>query len=135
MTKIPATTLRYYDKEGLLPYLTRKDSGYRAFKESDLQMLQVLDCLKNTGMSIKDIKQFSKWVQEGDSSLQQRYEMFLERKKEVEKQMRDLQKVLDVVNHKVAYYEAALKAGTEKELKQTDILPHADEFLCRTYEN
>lgn len=65
-------------------------------------------------MSIKDIQQFSKWVLMGDDSLQERYEMFLERKKAVEAQMADLQKTLDFINHKCWYYETALEAGTEK---------------------
>lgn len=135
MTRIPATTLRYYDKEGLLPYLERKESGYREFSDSDLTMLQVIDCLKSSGMSLKDMKKFSKWVQEGDASLQKRYDMFLERKAAVEKQMAELQKVLDVVNHKCEYYKAAVAAGTEKEIMKTDKLPHSDEFLCKTYES
>lgn len=133
MTGIPATTLRYYDKEGLLPYLKREKSGYRIFDDTDLTMLQIVDCLKNTGMPIKDIKQFSEWVSEGDASLRKRYDMFLQRKKAVEKQMADLQKMLDIVNHKCAYYKAAVKAGTEKKLMRTDKLPHSDEFLCKTF--
>lgn len=134
MTGIPATTLRYYDKEGLLPYLERRESGYRSFNDTDLTMLQVVDCLKNTGMSIKDIKQFSEWVQQGDETLQQRYDMFAARKKAVEKQLAELQKILDVINHKIEYYKAALAEGTEKELMKSDRLPHADEFFCKTFE-
>ncbi|MGM9905744.1 MerR family transcriptional regulator [Lactobacillus sp.] len=135
MTGIPSTTLRYYDKEGLLPYLERRESGYRVFNESDLTMLQIVDCLKSTGMPIKDIKQFSKWAQEGDSSLQERYDLFLKRKEVVEEQIADLQKTLDVINHKCAYYKSAVEAGTEKELMKHDKLPHADEFLCQNYES
>ncbi|MGN1406377.1 MAG: MerR family transcriptional regulator [Erysipelotrichaceae bacterium] len=133
MTNIPATTLRYYDKEGLLPFLERKESGYRVFHDSDLKMLQVLECLKSTGMSIDEMKQFSKWVQEGDDSLKQRYEMFLERKKAVELQMQDLQKMLDILEHKCKYYENAMKEGTERRIMETDKLPHADEFICRRF--
>lgn len=133
MAGIPATTLRYYDKEGLLPYLERRGSGYRIFNETDLTMLQIIDCLKNTGMPIKDIKQFSEWVLEGDASLRKRYDMFLERKKSVEKQMADLQKILDVINHKCAYYKAAVAAGTEQNLKQTDKLPYSEEFICKYF--
>lgn len=132
MTNIPATTLRYYDKEGLLPFLERKESGYRVFNEGDLAMLQVLECLKSTGMSIQEMKQFSKWIQQGDDSLEQRYEMFLKRRETVIAQMEELQKMLDILNHKCTYYEEAIKCGTEKNIMQTDRLPHADEFLCRT---
>lgn len=111
---VTTTTLRYYDKLGLLPFMERKESGYRIFSEEDIAMLRVIECLKKTGMSIKDIRQFSKWVQMGDDSLQERYEMFLERKHTVEAQMAELRETLDFINHKCWYYETAIEAGTEK---------------------
>ena len=129
MTHIPATTLRYYDKEGLLPFLERRESGYRAFSDVDLAMLQVLQCLKATGMSISEMKQFSQWVQEGDSSLKERYDLFVRRREAVEQQIAELQKSLEVINHKCDYYRRAVEAGTEKHMMGKDTLPYADEFL------
>ncbi len=122
---VTPTTLRYYDKQGLLPFMERKDSGYRIFSDTDIAMLRVIECLKKSGMSIKDIRQFSKWVQMGDDSLKERYEMFLERKRTVEAQIAELQKTLDFIHHKCWYYETAIEAGTEKiHFKdQTDKLP------------
>lgn len=114
LTGIPATTLRYYDKEGLLPFIERRESGYRLFSDGDIMMLRVIECLKSTGMSIKDIRQFSAWVQQGDATLRQRYEMFLERRRIVETQMEALQKTLDLIDHKCWYYETAIEAGTER---------------------
>ena len=111
---VTPTTLRYYDKQGLLPFMERKDSGYRVFSDNDIAMLHVIECLKKTGMSIKDIRQFSKWAQMGDDSLKERHEMFLERKRAVEAQIAELQETLDFINHKCRYYETAIKAGTEK---------------------
>lgn len=122
---VTPTTLRYYDKQGLLPFMERKESGYRIFSEEDIAMLRVIECLKKSGMPIKDIRQFSKWVQMGDDSLQERYEMFLERKRTVEAQMAELQETLDFINHKCWYYETAIEAGTEKIhfKEQSDKLP------------
>ena len=114
LTNLTPVTLRYYDKQGLLPFMERKESGYRMFSDGDIAMLRVIECLKKSGMSIKDIRQFSEWVLMGDASLQERYKMFLERKKAVEAQMADLQKTLDFINHKCWYYETAIEAGTEK---------------------
>lgn len=111
---VPATTIRYYDKEGLLPFIERMESGYRVFSENDIAMLRIIECLKKTGMSIKDIRRFTDWVQKGDASLAQRYEVFQERKRVVEEQMADLQKTLDLITYKCWYYETALQAGTEK---------------------
>ena len=111
--QLPATTLRYYDKESLLPYIKRLDSGYRIFSDRDLEMLKIIECLKKTGMSIKDIKQFTNWVEKGDDTLQERYHMFLERRRVVQAQMEELQKTLDLIEYKCHYYEEAIAAGTE----------------------
>lgn len=108
------STLRYYDKEGLLPFVARTKSGIRTFTDTDLQWLDIIECLKNTGMPIKDIKVFIDWCMQGDATLQERYDMFIERKEIVEKQMADLQKTLDTINYKCWYYQTALEAGTEK---------------------
>ena len=89
LTNLTPVTLRYYDKQGLLPFMERRESGYRMFSDGDIAMLRVIECLKKSGMSIKDIRQFSEWVLMGDDSLQERYEMFLERKRAVEAQMKE----------------------------------------------
>lgn len=111
---ITSSTLRYYDKEGLLPSIDRTEGGIRRFKEEDFEWLSIIECLKNTGMSIKDIKIFIDWCMDGDSTLQQRYDMFLERKRETEKQIKILQDSLDKINYKCWYYKTALDAGTTK---------------------
>ncbi|GAA0341500.1 MerR family transcriptional regulator [Oceanobacillus oncorhynchi subsp. oncorhynchi] len=106
-------TLRYYDKEGLMPFVERTASGTRVFKESDIQTLNVIECLKNTGMPIKEIKTFIDWISEGDSTLQQRYDMFIEREATVEAQLEKMNKTMEVIKHKRWYYKTALEAGTE----------------------
>lgn len=110
---LPASTIRYYDKQGLLPFVGRSDSGYRTFSETDIGMLRMIECLKSTGMPIKEIRQFCLWVQQGDSSLQQRCDMFRERRKAVQEQMEQLKKTAEIIEYKCWYYETALAAGTE----------------------
>lgn len=114
-------TLRYYDKEGLMPFVERTHSGNRLFKESDLSALKVIECLKATGMPIKEIKNFIDWCSEGDATLQQRYDMFLERRANVEAQMEELRKTMEVIEHKCLYYKTALEAGTEDIHKEDKI--------------
>ena len=70
LMNVPPSTIRYYDKEGLIPFIERKESGYRIFTEEAIATLKIIDCLKKTGMSIKDIRQFCQWVNEGDASLE-----------------------------------------------------------------
>lgn len=107
-------TLRYYDKEGLMPFVERSPSGQRLFKDSDIEALKIIQCLKLTGMPLKEIKGFIQWCQEGDSSLTQRYKMFLERKAKVEAQMEELKKTMEIIDHKCHYYMTAVEAGTEE---------------------
>lgn len=114
-------TLRYYDKEGLMPYIERTPGGKRIFKSSDLEALKIIGCLKSSGMPIKEIKHFIEWCSEGDSTLQQRYDMFLERKASVEAQMEELKKTMEVIEHKCRYYQTALDAGTEEVHKSSSI--------------
>lgn len=113
MMNLTVHTLRYYDKEGLMPFVERTPSGVRLFKESDLDALKIIECLKASGMPIKDIKNFIDWCSEGDSTLQHRYDMFIERKAVVEAQMEELKKTMEVIEHKCWYYKTALDAGTE----------------------
>ncbi|OIB03848.1 MerR family transcriptional regulator [Paenibacillus sp. LC231] len=118
---VTAYTLRYYDKEGLMPFVERTASGQRLFKESDIAALKVIECLKSTGMQIKEIKTFIDWVTDGDTTLQQRFDMFMERKAIVEKQMEELKQTMELVEHKCLYYKTALEAGTEEIHKNNKI--------------
>lgn len=102
---LSTSTLRYYDKEGLLPFVERNNSGIRTFTDDDLKLLYIIECLKNTGMPIKDIKVFIDWCMLGDSTLNERYNMFIERKKIVEEQMACLQKTLDTIAYKCWYLQ------------------------------
>lgn len=107
-------TIRYYDKEGLLPFVERSETGIRYFKESDLEGLAVINCLKATGMPIREIKTFMDWCVEGDGTLQARYEMFMERRTIALAQMQELKEALERIEYKVWYYKTAMDAGTEK---------------------
>jgi DNA-binding transcriptional MerR regulator len=112
MLGIPISTLRYYDKKGLLPLVERTNGNIRIFSDMDVRWLNMIECLKNTGMELKEIKTFFEWCEKGDSTIDQRYEMFLERKRETERQMAILQKSLDLINYKCEYYSIAKEAGT-----------------------
>lgn len=109
---VAASTLRYYDKEGLFPFMERSEGGIRVFKESDYEFLKIIHCLKATGMQIKDIKNFIELVLQGDESINARLEIFQKQKLEVEKQISELQEALETVKFKCWYYETAKRAGS-----------------------
>lgn len=113
MMSLPVSTIRYYDKMGLIPFLEKNESGYRIFKEKDISMLRIIECFKNTGMSISEMQQYVKMVKRGDESLEERYQLFVRRKEIVLEEMRQLEKQLETIDHKLWYYETAIKAGTE----------------------
>ena len=104
-THLTAYTLRYYEKEGLLPFVDRSDSGIRNFQDKDLEWLELICCLKNTGMSIKKIKEVISLYLEGDGTLDIRREIFICHREEVINQIAELEKNLDKINCKINYYE------------------------------
>lgn len=69
MFDLPVSTLRYYDKEGLFPDIQRV-SGIRKFSDSELEALRVIECLKKSGLEIKDIKQFMEWSKQGSQTFE-----------------------------------------------------------------
>lgn len=113
-------TLRYYEKEGLLPFVRKSSSGLRMFSDDDLGWLSLIECLKETGMSLKGIKQYIDWFREGDSTLPQRLEMFKQQQLKVLAQIEQFQKYLQKIDYKVSLYEEAVKLGSfEKALKKS----------------
>jgi DNA-binding transcriptional MerR regulator len=109
---LTAHTLRYYDKEGLFPFIERTDSGTRRFKEEDFGAISLIFCLKDTGLPIKQIRQFLDWCQQGDKTIEKRLNLFLQQKKNVEKQIAVLKKHQEKLKYKVWYYKTAKKHGT-----------------------
>lgn len=112
MFGLPISTLRYYDKEGLLPDIKRV-SGIRKFDEIDIDRLRIIECLKKSGLEIKDIKQFMLWCQEGSSTYENRRELFVKQTKVVEEEIGRLQRTLDMLKYKCWYYETAIADGNE----------------------
>lgn len=113
---LPVSTLRFYDKEGLFPNLERK-SGIRKFSDRDLEALHVIECLKKSGLEIRDIKQFMQWCSEGPSTYPQRLELFCRQRETIEAEIEKLNRALAMINFKCWYYETAIAAGGEEHIK------------------
>ena len=131
---IPASTLRFYDQQKLLPFVERTGGGLRMFTEKDYEWLKVIECLKNSGLSIKEIRDFIHMVGRGDDSLQERLELFQSRREAVQKQIDDYQKMMELLNYKCWYYEQAIRDGTEQrvhELAEEELPPEFQETKRR----
>ena len=113
MFDLPASTLRYYDKEGLLPHIQRQGTGIRRFDQRTIEALRVIECLKKSGMEIKDIKQFMAWCAEGPATYGQRLELFRQQRAKVEQEMARLEKTLAMIDFKCWYYSQAVATGSE----------------------
>ena len=115
MFHLPISTLRYYDKEGFFPNLERK-GNIRYFSDNELEALRIIECLKQSGLEIKDIKQFFEWVTEGSSSYTKRKELFEHRKAAVKEEIKQLEKTLAMLEFKCWYYDTALADGSEDKI-------------------
>lgn len=118
---VPASTLRYYDKEGLLPFVERTSGGIRMFKEQDYEWLKIIECMKRAGMPIKDIKNYIELALEGDATIHERLELFQKQKQLFQEQMQSMQHTLDVLEYKCWYYETAEHAGTVEALQNIPV--------------
>lgn len=131
---LPLSTLRYYDNEGLIPNLEKDAKGNRKFSENNLEVLKVIECLKKSGLEIKEIKKFMEWTQEGNKSFTKRKNLFLERKKIVEQEIEQLNRVLNMLKFKCWYYEEAIKYNDEEKVKNIK-LEEMPKEIKKAYEN
>lgn len=121
---VTASTLRYYDKEGLLPFVERSSGGIRMFRESDIEWLRVIECMKKAGMSIKDIRQYIELALKGDDTIELRLMMFRRQKEVLQQKMAEMQHTMAMVEYKCWYYETAKAAGTvevPQNMKESDV--------------
>ncbi|WP_156314053.1 MerR family transcriptional regulator [Companilactobacillus kimchii] len=121
-TGLSSYTLRYYDKEGLMPFVHRDDNGRREFTENDMDFVDLISCLKETGMSLKEIREFVNMSMEGNVTLEQRLAMFKKQRDEVMCQIAQSKKYLEKLDHKVKYFEAACVLVLKKDWKTFVIL-------------
>lgn len=133
MFGLPISTLRYYDKQGLFPGMERT-SGIRKFSDRELEALRIIECLKKSGLEIKDIKRFMDWCAEGPSTFAQRRALFVRQKEAVEAEIGRLNRVLDMLSFKCWFYEQAIQDGSDERVRALlpDRLP-AD--IQRAYDN
>lgn len=118
MFNVSISTLRFYDKEGLLLNLEKTSSGVRKFNDKNIESLRVIECLKKSGLQIKDIKNFMYLCSLGDETIKERLDLFLKQKENVENKIKELENSLNMINFKCWYYSEAMKDKTEKRVKK-----------------
>ncbi|AIY76067.1 transcriptional regulator, MerR family [Bacillus cereus] len=104
--------IRYYDKQGLFPFLKRNKKGDRVFDEEALKYLEMILCLKNTGMPIQKIKQFIDWSMERESTILQRLELMQQQETNVLQLIQETEENLKKIQQKIAKYEDEITSST-----------------------
>lgn len=108
MFGLPASTLRYYEKKGLLPQINRDIGGRRKYTQKELEWLQLVIALRNTGMTIDEIRAYVVLIQDESVSLEERRAFLYAHKQSVEAKMAQMFKNLEKINRKVAIYDAMI---------------------------
>lgn len=116
MTALPVSTLRYYDKEGLFPEMGRT-SGIRQFTDREVSALKVIECLKKSGLEIREIKQFMQWCAQGEATYPERLELFRRQRESIEEEMERLRRAKALIEYKCWFYEAAMREGGEARIR------------------
>ena len=107
-TGLTAHTLRYYEKEGLLPDVSRSKGGFRQYSDEDLDALGLICCLKNTGMALTDIARFMELTRQGDQTLRERCVLLKQHREVVIERMAELECHLAKVTHKIDHFSKKL---------------------------
>lgn len=109
---MPASTLRFYDKKGLLPRMGRTEGGIRMFTEDDLEWARFIERLKVSGMPIREIKAYIDLYLEGDATIEQRRQVVYARREEIRRQLAELELARDFIEYKCWFYDEAAKTGS-----------------------
>jgi DNA-binding transcriptional MerR regulator len=127
---ISVAAIRYYDSEGLLPFVKRDQGGRRIFTKDNLQLMQMILELKKAGVPVKEIAYFVSWRLDGDESLGDRYAFLAEHEIILENEIQQLEQSLAYLRFKKWYYKEAQLAGTEK----IHFAPDTNKVAEKTYQ-
>ena len=119
-------TLRYYERVGLIPPVNRNESGIRDYNELDLRRVDFIKCMRSAGLPVEVLIEYVALVQQGDSTIEARKEILKEQRALLAARMEEMQKTLDILDHKLDVYE---KAVLTKEKKIVEPQDHAFEVI------
>ena len=105
---ISSDTLRYYERIGLIPPVHRKDNGIRDYNELDIRRVEFIKCMRSAGLPIEVLIEYVGLVQQGDKTIEIRKEILIEQRELLAARMNEMQKTLDILDHKIGVYENAV---------------------------
>lgn len=101
-------TLRFYDSEGLFPQLTRR-GGRRYFSTREIGLVSIIQCLRETGMPLNEIKRYIDAVYEGETTIPERYEMVVKQRIKAKQEIKEWKQRLKILDNKAKYYESMME--------------------------
>ncbi|SDP03731.1 DNA-binding transcriptional regulator, MerR family [Paenibacillus sp. yr247] len=110
---IPPHTIRYYEKEGLLPDIQRDGHGNRVFEQKDLDWIKLMTCFRVTGMPVAALKNIVDLAVQGDSTISERKAILENHKQELQKRQMELDEAFEAVNYKLSKYESIQKGNID----------------------
>ena len=108
---ITPDTLRYYEKTGMIPPVTRSKSGIRDYTEEDLQWVRLAICMRASGLSVEAMVQYVKLFRAGDETIRDRLELLLNQKAELLDRRKKIDTALEWLDRKIERYEEAVETG------------------------
>jgi DNA-binding transcriptional MerR regulator len=120
---ISSDTLRYYERVGLIPPVNRNESGIRDYNELDLRRVDFIKCMRSAGLPIEVLIEYVALVQQGDKTIEARKEILVEQREQLIARMNEMQKTLDILDHKIEVYEKAV-------LKKEKAMIQAEEIMA-----
>jgi len=116
---LSSDTLRYYERIGLIPPVNRNGGGIRDYSELDIKRVEFVKCMRSAGLPVEVLIEYIGLVQKGDQTIEARKEILMEQRELLVARMAQMQKTLDILNHKIEVYEKAVLKN-EKEMTQTE---------------
>lgn len=108
---ITADTLRYYERVGMIPPVTRTVSGIRDYQEKDLNWVELAKCMRSAGLPVEAMIEYVKLFQDGDSTIPARLQLLIEQREALLQQRKQIEETLERLNYKISRYEVAVKTG------------------------
>ncbi len=108
---ITQDTLRYYERIGMIPAVTRTAGGIRDYREADLQWVELAKCMRSAGLPVEAMIEYVRLFQEGDSTIAARLQLLLEQRENLLEQRQQIDQTLERLNYKISRYEIAVETG------------------------
>lgn len=108
---ISADTLRYYERVGMIPPVTRTEGGIRDYREEDLNWVELALCMRSAGLPVEVMIEYLNLYQQGDETITARLHLLQEQRETLIEQRKQIDTMLERLDYKISRYETAAETG------------------------